>query len=97
MEREHFMQVVNHGGSLPTYHVDAAKRLLTKFKNLRRVLKTWQRHTSSLSANVESDKLILSMMEILEEQIDLSIEEWKFKDILNDKLVDLLHQQKNYW
>jgi hypothetical protein len=37
------------------------------------------------------------MMEILEEQIDLSIEEWKFKDILNDKLVDLLHQQKNYW
>jgi hypothetical protein len=28
-------------------------------------------------------------------RIGLSIEEWKFKDILRRKLIDLLHQQKS--
>ena len=36
-------------------------------------------------------------MEILEEHRDLSLEEWNFKDILNERLVALVHQQKIYW
>jgi len=35
-------------------------------------------------------------MEILEEHRDLSLEEWNFKDILNERLVALVHQQKIY-
>jgi hypothetical protein len=33
----------------------------------------------------------------MEELRDLSMEEWNFKAILEDKLLDLLHQQKIYW
>lgn len=97
MEHENFLQVVSHGWSLPTFQTDAEKNLMAKFKNLRRVLKTWQKHISSLSANIENVKLTLSLMEFLEEHRDLSLEEWNFKKLLSDKMVFLLHQQKIYW
>lgn len=72
-----------HGWSLPTFQTDAAKNLMTKFKNLRRVLKAWQKHISGLSANIANVKLVLPLMELLEEHRDLSLEEWNFKDILS--------------
>jgi hypothetical protein len=86
-----------HGWSLPTFQSDAAKNLMAKFKNLRRVLKAWQRHISSLSTNIENVKSVLSLMEILEEHRDLTVEEWNFKNLLRKKLTSLLHQQKIYW
>jgi len=43
-----FLEVVNHGWSLPTFQIDATKNLIAKLKNLRRVLKAWQKHISSL-------------------------------------------------
>jgi hypothetical protein len=70
---------------------------MAKFKNLRRVLKAWQRHISSLKTNVANVKIVLSLMEVLEEYRDLTIEEWNFKDLLSGKLIALLHQQKVYW
>jgi len=66
MEHEHFLQVVQHGWSILTFQTDVAKNLTAKFKNLRRVLKTWQRNISSLLANISNVKLILSLMELLE-------------------------------
>lgn len=97
MEHDQFMQVVNHGWSLPTFQTDSAKNLMAKFKNLRRVLKAWQKHISSLTANITNVKAVLSLMEILEEHRDLTVEEWNFKDLLSEKLLSLLHQQKVYW
>ena len=41
MEHKHFMDIVHHGWSLPTSQTDAAKIIRTKFKNQRRVIKTW--------------------------------------------------------
>ena len=96
MEHEHFLQIVQHGWSIPTFQTDVAKRLTAKFKNLRRVLKAWQQNISSLSATISNVKLVFSFMEILEEHRDLSLEEWNFKDILNERLVALVHQQKIY-
>jgi hypothetical protein len=66
MEHEHFLQVVQRGWSILTFQTDVAKNVTAKFKNLRRVLKTWQRNISSLSANISNVKLILSLMELLE-------------------------------
>lgn len=43
IEHEQFMNVVQHGLT------DCAKVISTKFKNLRRVIKAWQAHLSSLS------------------------------------------------
>lgn len=70
---------------------------MAKFKNLRRVLKACQRHISSLKTNIANVKIVLSLMEVLEEYRDLTIEEWNFKDLLSGKLIALLHQQKVYW
>lgn len=36
-------------------------------------------------------------MEILEEFRNLTLEEWNSKEILCEKLTELLHQQKIYW
>ena len=66
MEHEHFLQVVQRGWSILTFQTDVAKNVTAKFKNLRRVLKTWQTNISSLSANISNVKLILSLMELLE-------------------------------
>jgi hypothetical protein len=45
-------------------------------------------------------KLILHLLEVIEVEVELrdpSMEEWNFKSILEDKLLELLHQQKIYW
>jgi hypothetical protein len=97
MEHEHFMDVVRHGWSIPVFQADKAKFLSAKFKNLRRVLKAWQRQLSSLKANVSNVKLILTFLELLEECRDLSVAEWNFRDLLRDKYASLLHQQQVYW
>lgn len=41
--------------------------------------------------------MVLSFLEFLEECRDLSLQEWNFKDILADKLISLLKQQRIYW
>ena len=64
MEHEHFMDIVQHGWNLPTPHSDKAKLISAKFKNLRRVIKAWQSHLSSLKSNIANVKLILVFLNI---------------------------------
>jgi len=97
MEHEHFMSIVQHGWSLPTFQNDSTKIITAKFKNLRRVIKAWQAQLSSLKAAISNVKLILSFMGYLEEFGDLTLFDWNFKEILEDKLISLLRQQKIYW
>ena len=97
MQHENFLQIVQHGWSIPVHHSGAAKRITAKFKNLRRVLRSWQSQLSSLKANIQNVKLILSFMGLLEEFRDLSMQEWNFRSILQDRLIHLLKQQRTYW
>ena len=97
MEHEHFLDVVQHGWTLPTNQTDCAKIISAKFKNLRRVIRTWQAHLSSLKANITNVKLVLSFLSILEEFRDLTLMEWNFRNTLQQKLVSLLKQQHVYW
>jgi len=97
MEHEHFLEVVQHGWSLPVFVTDKAKIISAKFKNLRRVIKSWQPHLSSLKENIRNVKLILELLSLLEEFRDLSISEWNFRSRLEEKLLFLLRQQKIYW
>ena len=97
MEHEHFLDVVQHGWTLPTNQTDCAKIISAKFKNLRRVIRTWQAHLSSLKANITNVKLVLSFLCILEEFRDLTLMEWNFRNTLQQKLVSLLKQQHVYW
>ena len=97
MEHEHFLQVVQHGSSLPHQQSDPAKIISGKFKNPRRVIKQWQKHLSSLKANIAGVKLVLSFIGFVEEFRDLSPQEWNFIELLTQKLISLLRQQKIYW
>lgn len=79
MEHEQFLAVVQHGWGLPTVQTDTAKRITEKFKNLRRVLKAWHSQLSSLKQCISNVKLVLTLMEFLEDFRHLSLHEWSFK------------------
>lgn len=46
---------------------------------------------------ISNVKLLLNFVNFLEEYRDLSLVEWNFRGILEDKLITLLHQQRAYW
>jgi hypothetical protein len=97
LEHEHFLAVVAHGWSVPTFQTDSAKILSAKFKNLRRVLKSWQSQLSNLKVNIANVKSVLILLGILEEYRDLTVHEWNFRMVLQDKYTSLLRQQQIYW
>ena len=73
MEHQHFMDIVQHVWSLPTNQLDKAKLISAKFKNLQRVIKAWQAQLSSLKSNIANVKLILTLVNLIEEYRDLSL------------------------
>lgn len=97
MEHSNFLQVVNHGWAVLVATSDPAKKVMARFKNLRRVLRLSHTHISNLSLLIENIKMLIYFLEIIEEHRDLSVHEWIFKDILNEKLISLLDQQRIYW
>jgi hypothetical protein len=57
----------------------------------------WQSQLSSLKTNITNVKLILIFLGILEEFRDLSVVEWKFRIMLQEKYNSLTQQQMIYW
>lgn len=78
-------------------HMDKARRIVAKFKNLRRVLREWQKQLSNLAAIIANTKSCLLLLDTLEEFRDLSLEEWNFRKIIQAHLDNLLKQQLAYW
>jgi hypothetical protein len=76
---------------------DKAKNLTAKFKYVRKVLKNCQRSLPKIDKMVQNIKLLIEFVDNMEEHRDLSIEEWNFRDILQQKVADLLNIQKIYW
>lgn len=97
MEQSDFFSIVQQGWYAPEHITDAAKIITAKFKNLRKVLKEWQSNISNLKQTIANVKLILTFMLFVEEFRDLTVPEWNFKTILEQKLTSLLHQQCVYW
>lgn len=46
---------------------------------------------------IANTRIVLQLLETLEEFRDLSLEEWNFRDILKEHLISLLEQQRIYW
>jgi hypothetical protein len=97
MEHSNFLQAVQHGWTVPVHCPDPAMKVMARFKNLRRALRAWQTHISSLSLLIDNIKMLINFLEVLEEFRDLSLHEWNFKELLNEKLISLLDQQRIYW
>ena len=47
--------------------------------------------------NIANVKLILTFVSLLEEFRDLTVEEWNFRTLIEEKLLLLLKQQRIYW
>jgi len=95
--REGFNEVLSANWPAPTTLTDKAKRLTSKCKNLRSALKTWSANFSNLKVTIRNISLIIQLLETMEEQRDLSLEEWNFRMILKEKRLALLEQQRIYW
>jgi hypothetical protein len=78
MMHDEFMEKVALGWKFPTIESDKAKKMMLKFKNLRRVLRQWHTQLSNLNKSIESNKMMISFLDTLEEFRDLSLEEWNF-------------------
>jgi hypothetical protein len=92
LQHESFLPLVasTWNGNFP--QSDAAMLLTAKFKSLRSNLKSWQSQLSNLKITIANVKLVISFIDAIEEWRDLSIQEWNFREILNQKLSSLLHQ-----
>jgi hypothetical protein len=68
--------------------VDGIFQLLkvTKFKNFRRVLRQWHAQLPNLNKSIESNKMMISFLDTLEEFRDLSLEEWNFQKLIHENL-----------
>ena len=92
-----FMNQVSIGWHSDFHHSDAANLITTKFKNFRKVLKEWKRTLSNLKQNITNVKLTLDWINFMEDFRDLTLAEWNFRALLEEKLISLLQQQKTYW
>jgi hypothetical protein len=94
LHHDDFMNQVSMGWHSDFNHSDAAKLITSKFKNLSKVLKDWKRTLSNLKQNITNVKLTLDLLNFLEDFRDLSLAEWNFRVLLEEKLISLLQQQK---
>lgn len=77
--------------------MDSAKTITAKFKNLRRLLKSWQSASPNLASSIANVKAVLNLLDAIECFRDLSLLEWNFRDIISTTLISLLKQQRIYW
>jgi hypothetical protein len=97
MMRKEFIEVVEHGWSRPNNQPNVAKRLGSKFKNMRKFLRQWHGNLANLAKTIENNKLIILLLDSMEEFRDLTLEEWNFRKIMQAHLESLLQQKKEYW
>ena len=69
--------------------------LAAKFKATRKALKDWQRSLPRIDKTIRDIKLLIEFLDNIEEHRDLSLEEWNFRELMQIKVADLLHIQKN--
>jgi hypothetical protein len=71
-------------------------KLTTKFKVACKARKKWQRSLPRLDKIIGNVKLSIELLDNLEEHRDLSLEEWNFREILQNKIAIMLCLQKIY-
>jgi hypothetical protein len=97
LEHENFIPVLQHAWQLQTMTDDSAKKISAKFKNLRRALKAWKSQLPNLAAAIQNAKDQIQFFDMVEENRDLTLQEWNFRWAVSNHLEKLLHQQRIYW
>jgi hypothetical protein len=97
MQHSEFKQIVQNAWNIPVGHVDSAKKINEKFKNLRRSLKMWAKNLPCLKNLIDKVNEVISWFDLLEEFRTLSLVEWDLRDTLKAHLLTLLQNQNSYW
>jgi hypothetical protein len=97
LQHHQFNDIFQAAWNLPSSHSDKAKRISSKFKTLRRILKAWKNQLPSLAKTIKNCKEVILFLDTLEENRDLSLEEWNFRSLVSQQLESLLAQEKAYW
>lgn len=76
---------------------DSAKCLSAKFKRLRKGLKQWSSSFGVLDTLISNCNRVIFDLDSIEEQRQLHITEWNFRDIVKSRLQQLLLCKQDYW
>jgi exonuclease III len=96
MQHSEFKQIVQAAWNIPVGHVDSAKNINAKFKNLRRSLKLWAKNLPCLKNLITQVNEVISLIDFIEEYRTLTVSEWDLRDTLKAHLITLLQNQKSY-
>jgi hypothetical protein len=66
---------------------------MAKLKRVRKAIQAWHKSLPNLAKLIDKVKMVIQLMDFIEEHRDLTIQEWNFKDILIQHLQDLLSKQ----
>jgi hypothetical protein len=67
---------------------------MAKLKRARKAIQGWQKLLLNLAKLIDKVKMVIQLLDFIEESRDLTIHQWNFKDILVHHLQDLGHVWK---
>jgi hypothetical protein len=85
-----------HWNNSPVFG-NAAKNLASKFKHIRAGLKNWSKQLSNLNKLIYNCRWVLSLLDGLEDQRNLSRMELNFRNLVKQHLSSLLESKRVYW
>jgi hypothetical protein len=97
MRHDGFKDIVKNCREVPIPHMNSAKKINAKFKNLRRALKIWAKILPCFKNLIKKVNETIELLDIFEELRPLSTEEWNLRDLLKSHVLTLLQNQKVYW
>jgi hypothetical protein len=79
------------------HKTDPSLILTAKLKTDRKHLKDWQKKSlPNLAVTIDHTKLIIQLLDTIEERRDLEIQEWNFRELLKKHLNTLLDWQRTH-
>jgi hypothetical protein len=97
VEQPGFFELVQHTWNTEVRASNSATKISTKFKLLRKALKSWSKSISKINKLIEQSNEVLSDLDKLEEQRPLVIQEANFRTILRKHILELLKSKQEYW
>jgi hypothetical protein len=97
LQLDGFLPLVEKAWTHSVHYADAAKRITSKFKVLRKVLKHWAKSLSSLKVEIEDCNFVIALLDSVENCRSLIPSEVNLRISLKDHLAKLLKQQLAYW
>jgi hypothetical protein len=89
LQLDDFHSIFQDSWNQPIFQPDPAKRLMAKFKRARKHIHVWCKSLPNLTKFIGKVKMVVQLLDFIEESRDLTIQEWNFKEILLLHLQDL--------